>query len=406
MNILYIDHYAGSPEMGMEFRPYYFAREWQKMGHKVLIVAGDYSHLRRENPQISHDFEHQEIEGVDYLFFQTGEYEGNGVSRALTMERFCRKLLRHAKRIADAVQPDVVIASSTYPLDTYPARRIAKLAGARLIHEVHDMWPATPKELGGMSSRHPFVVVMQTAENAAYKHSDYVVSLLPYAKDYMVEHHLAPEKFVNIQNGVYLPDWEERLPLPEEHEQALAALKGKFLVGYFGGHALSNALDTLLDAAAGMQQDNVHFVLVGDGVEKPALMARAEREGLENVTFLPPVDKRAVPSLIEHFDCAYLGALDSPLYRFGMSMNKVYDAMMAGKPVVCAITTPGSPVSETGCGICLESGDVSGIIKAIRTLAAMSPEEREAMGRKGKDAVLSEYEYSKLAERFAALFSR
>ena len=37
MNILYIDHYAGSPEMGMEFRPYYFAREWEKLGHGVRV---------------------------------------------------------------------------------------------------------------------------------------------------------------------------------------------------------------------------------------------------------------------------------------------------------------------------------------------------------------------------------
>lgn len=48
MNILYINHYAGSPEMGMEFRTYYLANEWVKMGHNVTIIAGDYSHLRRK----------------------------------------------------------------------------------------------------------------------------------------------------------------------------------------------------------------------------------------------------------------------------------------------------------------------------------------------------------------------
>ena len=50
MNILYIEHYAGSPEMGMEFRPYYLSREWTRMGHRVTIIAGDYSHLRKKNP--------------------------------------------------------------------------------------------------------------------------------------------------------------------------------------------------------------------------------------------------------------------------------------------------------------------------------------------------------------------
>ena len=36
MNILIINHYAGSPEMGMEFRPYYFAKEWTAMGPRLL----------------------------------------------------------------------------------------------------------------------------------------------------------------------------------------------------------------------------------------------------------------------------------------------------------------------------------------------------------------------------------
>ena len=56
MNILYIEHYAGSPEMGMEFRPYYLSKEWTKMGHNVTIIAGDYSPLRKKNPSVINDF--------------------------------------------------------------------------------------------------------------------------------------------------------------------------------------------------------------------------------------------------------------------------------------------------------------------------------------------------------------
>jgi len=50
MNILLINHYAGSPEHGMEYRPFYFAREWVRAGHRVLVVAADFSHLRQVNP--------------------------------------------------------------------------------------------------------------------------------------------------------------------------------------------------------------------------------------------------------------------------------------------------------------------------------------------------------------------
>ena len=81
MNILYIDHYAGSPEMGMEFRPYYMAREWVRLGHRVSVIAGNYSHLRTKNPPVSRDMQRQRIDGIDYYWLKTGTYEGNGPDR-------------------------------------------------------------------------------------------------------------------------------------------------------------------------------------------------------------------------------------------------------------------------------------------------------------------------------------
>ena len=64
MNILLINHYAGSPEMGMEFRPYYFAREWVRAGHQIQIIAGDFSHLRKENPKVEKDLQYEDVDGI------------------------------------------------------------------------------------------------------------------------------------------------------------------------------------------------------------------------------------------------------------------------------------------------------------------------------------------------------
>ena len=44
MNTLYINHYAGTPALGMEYRPYYLAREWVRAGHRVTVVA-NFSHV-------------------------------------------------------------------------------------------------------------------------------------------------------------------------------------------------------------------------------------------------------------------------------------------------------------------------------------------------------------------------
>lgn len=408
MNIMIINHYAGSPEMGMEFRPYYFAREWIQMGHRVDIIAADYSHLRRINPSVTRDFQEEIIDDIHYHWIKTGGYEGNGVKRAVTMAKFVSKLWINADRIVHDIDPDVVICSSTYPLDTYVGQRLRKMSKKKikLIHEVHDMWPATLIELGGMSKHNPFVVAMQIGENSAYRNSDTVVSLPPLAREYMVAHGMHPDKFVEIPNGIVVDDWKKPALLPQAHDEVLRGLKGrnKFIIGYFGGHALSNALEVLIDCAEQIQDKEVSFVLVGDGVEKKQLMQSAKEKQLENITFLPPIDKKAIPTLCEHFDVIYLGSKASPLYRFGLAMNKMIDGFMAGKPMICAITTPESPISKYDCGIMVDSMDVEGIIKAIEKLKKMSSNEILEMSARAKRLANEKYAYTRLAKQFEELF--
>lgn len=370
------------------------------------MIAADYSHLRIKNPKVRKDFQTEDIDGITYHWIKAGEYEGNGVKRALTMFRFVGKLWLHAGKIVKEYRPDVVITSSTYPLDTYAGQRIAKKGRAKLIHEVHDMWPATLIELGGMSRYHPFVLLIQLAENCAYRHSVHVVSLLPSAKEYMTEHGMKPERFVTIPNGIVKEDWENPEPLPESHRKVLEKLKadGKFIAGYFGGHALSNALDVILDAAKVVKEEKIQFVLVGNGVEKERLVKRAEKEKISNVLFLPPVPKRAVPDLLRYFDCSVISLLRSPLYRFGICLNKMYDSMMAAKPILFAVDAPGSPVEDYRCGITIRTGQTNEIAEAMEELYRMPETERWEMGERGRKAVLEHFTYDVLAEEFERLF--
>lgn len=396
--------------MGMEFRPYYMAREWQKMGHSVRIVAGNYSHLRRKNPDVERDFQNETIDGITYTWLKTGDYEGNGIKRAFSMFHFVGKLRANARKVSQQWKPDVVITSSTYPIDTFAGQKIAQLSHAVYIHEVHDMWPTTLTEIGGMSKWHPFVVLMQIGENSAYRHCNYVVSMLPNAKDYMVKHGLKPEKFVHISNGIVREDWENPAELPPDHEKALSELhaSGKFIVGYFGGFALSNDLDTLLDVAREMRNDQtVSFVLVGRGVEKPRLEKRARDEKLDNVLFLDPVSKYSIPKLIDKFDCVYVSARRSPLYtKFGVSMNKIFDSMMGGKPILFAVQAANNPIDEYQCGITVEADNTAAIQEGLRRMAALPAEERRKMGENGKKAVTEHFTYDKLAKQFERLFEK
>lgn len=409
MNILYIDHYAGSPEMGMEFRPYYLAREWQKRNHKVRIVGGDFSHLRAKQPSVQLDFQKEMIDGIEYQWIKTGQYSGNGIKRAISMLRFTGKMWLNAKKIVREFQPDVVITSSTYPMDSFAGYRIAKKAKAKYIHEAHDLWPLTLTEIGGMSEKHPFVILMAIAERYAYSKSGQVVSLFSHAAEHMLSHGMQNiDKFTVIPNGVAEADWQQQQPIPEKHAKLFEKLhsENKFIVCYTGGHALSNKLDLLLDVAENMQDENIAFVLVGKGVEKEHLENRVREEDLRNVYLLPPVTKTQVPGILGQADVLYIGAAASPLYRFGVSLNKVYDYMMAAKPILYGVQAPNNFIKDAKCGVTFNAEVPQDLIESIRTIESLTEEQRMEMGKRGQEYVLQHFEYGALADNFCGVMDR
>ena len=403
MKILLINHYAGSPQHGMEFRPYYLAREWVRAGHQVLILAASHSHVRATQPQRPAEI----IDGVAYHWYRTPSYEGNGLGRVKNIWSFCRQVWADADILAREFQPDAVIASSTYPMDIWVARRVAKKARAKLVFEVHDLWPLSPIELSGMSPRHPFAMLCQKAENDAYRDADVVVSMLPKVQQHMAAHGLDLRRLHIVPNGITLDEWApgSAEPLAPELSAHLATQRaaGRLVLGYAGSHGLPNALDYLLDAAALLrdsQEAPVSIVMVGDGHEKARLAARVQAEGLTNVALFAPIPKRQIPSLLAGFDIAFIGWQRTPIYRFGIAPNKLMDYMMAERPVLHSVEAGNDPVAEAEAGLTVPPEDAQAIADGVRRLAALSADQRQAMGRRGRDFVLAQHTYPVLAQRF------
>ncbi len=401
MNILLINHYAGTLYLGMEYRPYYMAKEWTKLGHNVTIVAASFSHLRLKQPNVASSMFEENIDGIRYVWLKTPKYSGNGIGRVYNILSFIYKLYQYLPKITKDFKPNVVIASSTYPLDIFPAHRISKRLNAKLIFEVHDLWPLSPMELGHMSSRHPFIQVMQFGEDYACKHADKIVSILPFANKHLETRGMLPEKFVYIPNGINLEDWQiDDSELPEEHQNFLQEHQGAFLVGYTGSHGLANALHHLISAAVMLKDMNIHVVLVGQGPEKDNLIRLASEIGAHNVFFLPPISKSKIPLWLKNMDCLFVGSLRIPLYRFGISMNKLYDYMMSEVPIVSAIEAGNDPVSEAGCGISVQAENPQAIAEGVLKIYNMTLKQRCEMGKRGKQYVLQNHTYPYLAAKF------
>jgi glycosyltransferase involved in cell wall biosynthesis len=399
VNLLLINHYAGHPGLGMEYRPYYLAREWVRAGHRVMMLAANFSHVRARQPAAGDEV----IDGIAYRWLPTPSYRGNGPGRLLNIASFLRQVWVDAPRLAATFRPDAVIASSTYPMDCWPAQRIARHARATLVHEVHDLWPLSPIELSAMSKWHPFALLCQVAENSAYRHADVVVSMLPTVHAHMAAHGLDLAKLVIVPNGISPDEWQAALqPLRADVQQTIDAARaaGDAVVGYAGSMGEPNALDTLLDAAALLHGRPLRFVLVGDGHLRKHLGSRIVAEGLTRVALLPPVPKAQVPSLLVQLDIAYIGWQRVPIYRFGIAPNKLMDYMMAGCVVLHAVEAGNDPVAEAGCGLSVPPDDARAVAEGLVRLAAMPAAERRAMGERGRAFVQAHHTYPVLAQRF------
>jgi glycosyltransferase involved in cell wall biosynthesis len=178
-------------------------------------------------------------------------------------------------------------------------------------------------------------------------------------------------------------------------------MKYKLLVGFAGSHGIANALDSLVDAAGLVRdEDAIGFVLVGKGDEKPQLIRKSRGMGLENVLFLEEIEKAMVPSFLESMDVLYIGLRNHPLFRFGVSPNKLFDYMMSGKPIIYAINSGNDPVDDAKCGVSCEPENPAAVVKAIIKIKEMPDESRLAMGEAGCNYVQKHHDYSVLARNY------
>ena len=396
-----VNHYAGSRVHGMEYRHYYLAQHFLRMGLRPVIFCAAFHHLLTKLPETDCG----EVDGIRYVWIKTCRYEKNDVRRVVNMVEFYARLALRGLR--ELPRPDVVIASSPHPFVAFNGRRLARKYDAKFIFEVRDLWPLTLLELGGHSPRHPFVRTMARAERLGYERCDFTVSLLGGAKDYMVAHGLDERKFVYIPNGIDLPAPRNAEELPQEHNRVVRGLKndGKRIVLYAGSHGEGNALGNLIEAAGLLTDErSIHFLLVGQGPEKELLQQRARQAGLGNVTFLPPVAKSQMPALLHAADLGYIGLQKKPLFQYGVSPNKLFEYMSAALPVLFAIDTRYDEVAEAQCGFSIPAEDPPALAAVLRRVVATPKPELQEMGERGRRYVQTTHTYEVLAQQYARLF--
>ncbi|WP_334148934.1 glycosyltransferase family 4 protein [Hyphomicrobium sp.] len=397
-HIWILNHYAQEPGGVGGTRHYSLARHLPHYGWKATIIAASTDHAAGTQRLGGGETSRlQDYDGVPFLWLGARAYAGNGGDRVGNMLDYTRAVLRR-KNLSGLDAPDAIIGSSVHPFAAWAGRKLARRFGVPFIFEVRDLWPQTLIDMGRLSQRHPAAVALRALEKSLYRDAARIIVLLPKAHDYIEPLGISLEKIVWIPNGVDVENFPTRPPRQPD---------GAFTLMYFGAHGGANGLENLLAAMQRVGADpagqNIVLRLIGDGPLKSTLVAKAREEGLTNVRFEDPVPKSQIPDLAAQADAFVFNLIDAPVFKYGISSNKLFDFLAAGRPVLFCCTSPNNPIAEAGAGLTVAPENPQALADAILALASLPSDERARMGAAGRRHLEDNYDMRGLAARLASV---
>jgi len=389
------NHYARTHEDAGGARHFEMAKHLALRGWSVTIFASGVTHrtgrdlvVRGESRAV------RMIEGVRFVWLKASPYKGNGFSRWKNIVEYYLEAVK-AKQVEGLGAPQFVIGSSVHPLAGLAAWRVARRFGVPFVFEVRDLWPQTLIDMGRLSKRSPIVFALRRLEGFLYRKAARIISVLPGAVDYITTFGIDPKKVVWISNGVDFGAYQAAKPYIE---------KDQFEIMYLGSLGEANAIEVLLDAMrlVGEKDSGVTLRVIGTGPREEALKVQASKLGLlgKTVRFEGAIPRSEVAAIAREADAFVITVKDIPgLYRYGISMNKIFDYMAAGKPTVIAVNAFNNPIAESGGGITVNPDNPEKLAEAVLVLSKMDPNQLAKMGGMAREHVAKFYSYEYLAER-------
>ncbi|MAZ47788.1 MAG: hypothetical protein CME65_04455 [Halobacteriovoraceae bacterium] len=386
-----ISHFAGSPAHGMVYRPYYLGKNFSQLNETTRIFASSFSHVRNLNPNVEGFFSEELIDGIIYTWIRNIKYyPSNKILRFSSLALFCISLL--ILPIWKFEKPKVIVVSSPSIFPIFNGWLWSKIFRCKLIFEVRDLWPESLIQLGNIKRTHPVVILIKLMERFAYKVCDICIAVMPTAHDYFSAEGLNLKKLNIIPNGTEdseLISSELSIELPEG-----------FIVGFAGAVGNANNLDLMIDTAKQIEDNSVQFVIVGHGEEKSRLKEKARILNLKNIHFYDSIPKSEIPALLNQFDLCFISLKYTQLFDYGVSPNKLFDYMLARKPIVYCINSGNSPVLDARCGVEVRENSPKLVSKAILNLKNEGIDKLRELGNNGYDYVIKFHSYDSLSRDY------
>lgn len=380
-NVWILNHYATNTFKDQAGRHYWFAENLMKEGYSPTIFCASTVHNSNENIDTGiQKYVSDKTNDIPFVFVKSPDYRGNGKQRIINMLAFYKNLFPAAKEYAIKYgKPDVIIASSVHPLTLVAGIKIAKKFGVPCICEVRDLWPETIVAYGSLKKSSLLAKLLYLGEKWIYKKADKLIFTFPGGKDYVESIGLDSSKVRYINNGVDLDEFNINKHNLNFVDADLDDNK-KFKILYTGSMGTANELSYLIQVAEFLGSSgitNIKFILFGDGYQRSELEDYVKNKGMNNVVFKGKVDKKFIPNILSKSNLNIFTGKNIDLYKYGLSLNKMFDYLASGKPILSNIECGYDVLQKYNCGITVKGGSAEALADRILMFYNMPLEEYE-----------------------------
>ncbi len=399
-----ICHYATPLKYGYGARHFLLAEEFIRMGYEVTVFASTSNYQLNIKPSVNGIFTHENVNGVEVVWVRGIKYTNPaGIRRVLSWFIFSFFLLFY--RSSNSSKPGIIIVSSLSLVSVLNGIVLKRRSpSSQFIFEIRDLWPQTLIDIGRYSKYNPLVLLLGWIEKRGYKNADHIVATMPRADLHIRKKFSGKFNFSCIPQGIDLNLLTNAQDISENELKQFFPDSG-FIVGYAGALGLSNSLETLVAAARLLDKrgiSDIHFIFLGDGNAKEQLVDLAR--DLKNLHFIPRISKAKVQNFLNHCSILYDSVKSVPIYEYGLSRNKWMDYMMSGKPLVVSYSGYVSLINEADCGTVVPAGDHEALAEAILDYYKMDKDELVQIGNRGREYVLQNRTFNKLAAKYRKIF--
>jgi len=300
--------------------------------------------------------------------------------------------------------PDIIMSySPPMPLGL-TALLISKLRRTPWILRVEDLFPEYAVK-AGVIRNHIVIRTLEWFEKLFYRHAAHISVISDGFRQKLLDRGVPPEK-VSV-----IPVWAdpgEVKPMPRDTAFRVEhGWQDKFIVLYSGNLGLTCALEDVIDAAEILQShEDIHFVIVGEGLRKTELIEAAERKNLHNVVFLPYQPRKRFPEMLATAD-ATLVTLNEDSHSTSLP-GKTFNYLASGRPILTVAplhSELNQIIRRANAGICTEPGEVYELAEAILKLKA-NERARIEMGHNGRRLLEDHYSLEHCLGKYLQIFER